>query len=161
MSIHRIHTAYLLFRFQVHSGRPALPDANRPSGSPAWSPAASRSSGSPGLPPASRPAGLSQNGPTAVDLRRLALERYTHLEDLLDGEPWDETDLAPGPRLPPPAMDLVVRVGPAGADGYQGRARPRIVQVLGGGQQHLGEEEEGAWLQQCGLSACSSKCQIM
>jgi hypothetical protein len=154
-----MHTAYLMFRFQVHSGRPALSDANRPSGSPAWSPAASRSSGSPGLPPASRPAGLSQTGPTAVDLRRLALERYTHLEDLLDGEPWDETDLAPGPRLPPPAMDLVVRVGPAGGDGYQGRARPRIVQVLGGG--HLGEEEEGAWLQQCGLSACSSKCQIM
>ena len=101
-----------------------------------------------------------------LDLRRLALERYTHpqdllamerythLEDLLDGEPWEEADLAPGPR------DLVVRLGGL-ADGYrrdQAR-RPRIVQVVGGPQGAGGQE--GAWLAQCGLNSCSSMCRIM
>lgn len=107
-------------------------------------------------------------GPTPVDLRRLAMERYAHLEDLLDGEPWDEADLAPSPNRPAAtAMDLVVRVGGTpGPDGYLDRSRPRIVQVIQGGDGRrqpmaAADGEERAWLAQCGLTSCSSTCQIM
>ena len=87
---------------------------------------------------------------------RFELDRYTNLEDLLDGEPWEEADFAPGGKV-----DLVVRIqervqgrggfwGRREGEGYRG-TRTRIVHQLGARD----------WLEQCGSNPCTAYCTVM
>ena len=93
------------------------------------------------------------------DFNRFELDRYTNLEDLLDGEPWEEADLAPSSGK----VDLVVRIkeGVQGREGFWGRSkgegegyrgnRTRVVHQLGARD----------WLEQCGSNPCTAYCTVM